>query len=383
MATRSTDALQEDLTDAVYRAALEPEGWTDVMALMRERYPSSAQTFYFLNRRERRLRPVCLAGIEGGMVGSFDRLYFAPDNPWMRVSQRLHRPGVVRTNERLDRFLREQGALYRSAYYNDWMRPQGFRHTMGNTLLSEDEVVANITLMRPADMGTFARGEVLAFERLSRHMTRALQMAVRLDRLEGAPAGPAAFDALPLPLALVDAQRRVLHANAAMESLLRRREGLWLRQGLLTAIDSAAQHGLAARVAAAVDVSESRPPPAAPLWLPSGQHEGLSVQVLPVAGGRGRYLPPRRSVLVMVVDAPGVPALALEALRGRHGCTHSEARLALLICDGRALREAAADMGITYGTARIYLKTVFEKLGVHSQAQLVSRVLHLRGPAAH
>jgi DNA-binding CsgD family transcriptional regulator len=383
MATPATDALQEDLTDAVYRAALEPEGWTDVMALMRERYPSTAQTFYFLNRRERRLRPVCLAGIEAGMVGSFDNLYFAPDNPWMRVSQRLHRPGVVRTNERLDRFLREQGALYRSAYYNDWMRPQGFRHTMGNTLLSEDEVVANITLMRPADMGTFAPAEVLAFERLSRHMTRALQMAVRLDRLEGAPAGTAAFDALPLPLALVDAQRRVLHANAAMESVLRRREGLWLRQGVLTASDSAAQQGLTARVAAAVNVSESRPPPAVPLWLPSGPHEGLSVQVLPVAGGRGRYLPPRRCVLVMVVDAPGVPALALEALRGCHGCTPSEARLALLICNGRGLREAAADMGITYGTARVYLKTVFEKLGVHSQSQLVSRVLQLRGPAAH
>jgi len=39
---------------------------------------------------------------------------------------------------------------------------------------------------------------------------------------------------------------------------------------------------------------------------------------------------------------------------------------------------AAAAMGITYGTARIYLKTVFDKVGVHSQAQLVSRVLGLR-----
>ena len=32
-------------------------------------------------------------------------------------------------------------------------------------------------------------------------------------------------------------------------------------------------------------------------------------------------------------------------------------------------------MGITYGTARAYLKVVFHKVGVHSQAQLVSRLL--------
>lgn len=383
MATPATDALQEELTDAVYRAALEPEGWTDVMALMRERYPSSAQTFYFLNRREHRLRPVCLAGIERGMIGSFDSLYFAPDNPWMRVSQRLHQPGVVRTNERLDRFLRERGALYRSAYYNDWMRPQGFRHTMGNTLLSEGDVVANITLMRPADMGTFARADVQAFERLSRHMTRALQMAVRLDRLEGAPAGLAAFDALPLPLALVDRHRHLLHANGAMESLLRRRGGLELRQGVLQASDPAAQQALAQRVDAAIHVVEASLPACGPLWLPSGPHDGSSVQVLPVAGGQGRYLPPVRAALVMVIDPAGVPAAVVQALRGRHGCTPSEARLALLICEGRALREAAADMGITYGTARVYLKAVFVKLGVHSQAQLVARVLQLRALAAH
>jgi hypothetical protein len=32
-------------------------------------------------------------------------------------------------------------------------------------------------------------------------------------------------------------------------------------------------------------------------------------------------------------------------------------------------------MGITYGSARAYMKIVFEKVGVHTQAQLVARVL--------
>jgi len=32
-------------------------------------------------------------------------------------------------------------------------------------------------------------------------------------------------------------------------------------------------------------------------------------------------------------------------------------------------------MGIPYGTARAYQKLVFQKVGVHSQAQLVSHLL--------
>ena len=100
------------------------------------------------------------------------------------------------------------------------MRPQGFKSTIGNTLLADDGVVANITLLRPSDMPTFDDSEVHAFDVLSRHLTRALQMGVRLERAENAAAGTAAFDALPQAIVLLDGRRRLVYANAAMEALL-------------------------------------------------------------------------------------------------------------------------------------------------------------------
>jgi DNA-binding CsgD family transcriptional regulator len=381
MADSRIDGLHEDLTDAVYRAVLNPDGWGDVMALMRTRFLSSAQTFYFLDRRQRKVRPVCLDGIEPGWIRSFDSLYFTPDNPWMQLSERLHRPGVVRTNERLDECMREHGALYRSVYYNDWMRPQRFRHTMGNTLLAEDETLANITLLRSPDMGAFDAADVRDFERLSRHMTRALQMALRLERLESTSAGAVAFDALPRPVALVDAQRRLLHANPAMESLLRLRHGLAVRDGVLWAIDPAAHQQLAAGIAdAATDPVADRALSRAVLCLPCAPQAHLTLRVLPVSGGVGRYLPRWRAVLLMADETSSAPPELGDTLRQVHGCTRSEARLAVLIAVGATLRTAAALMGISYGSARVYLKTVFQKVGVHSQAQLVGRLLRLRNP---
>lgn len=371
------ERIPEDLTAAVYGAALDPRAWADVMQSMQRSFPSVAQTFYLLHMQPRRIQPVSLVGIAPQWVRNFDELYFAADNPWMRVTRQLHRPGVVRTNERLDRVLRQRGALYRSAYYNEWMRPQRFRYTIGNTLLAEGGIVANVTLMRAPDMKTFSTAEVHAFEVLSRHMTRALQMSIRLGRSETCAASTALLDALPQPVAIVGAQQLLLYANGAMEALLRRGDALALRQGRLCAARPESQHLLADRVAAALAPDGGNlPADARPLRLPCGEEgASLSVSVVPLIGRLGQTLIARPTALLTVDGAAHASRLSHGAICQRHRLTATEGRLAELLGRGRGLREAARAMGITYGTARGYLKTVFDKTGVHTQAQLVAAVL--------
>lgn len=371
--------LNEELIDAVYRAALDPAAWQGVMPLLRQRFPSNAQTFYLLHRATRRVQPLYLEGVQPRWVGCFDELYFAADNPWMRVSQALHRPGIVRTTERLEAHLRDEGVLYRSAYYHEWMRPQRFRHNLGNTLLAEDGLIANITLFRPPDMPAFDSGEVRAFESLSSHMTRALRMSLQLERSESCPAGTAAFDALPQALALLDERRRVLYANASMETLLRAQRGLRVRHGELTATDSTAQQRLADYLAGVLGrdngAQHKAGPPDALLRVGAGG-AFLSVRAIPVHGRITRHLPSRRTLLLMVGECAGAArAMTPAALEQLHGCTPREARLAQLLAEGSNLRGAAEAMGITYGSARTYLKIVFHKIGVRSQAQLVGKLL--------
>jgi DNA-binding CsgD family transcriptional regulator len=372
---------EQELTDAVYRTVLEPAAWADVMALMRVHFPSSAQTFYFLDRDSGRVRPVCLAGIDRTWLTTFDALYFAPDNPWIQVSQRLHRPGVVRTNERLDAFLGRHGALYRSAYYHDWMRPQGLHHTLGSTLLAQGPTVANITLMRPADMPAFGADEVRVFEAVSRHMMRALQTSIRLEHEGDQAAKASALDALPYAVALVHDDLSLVYANPPMEALLRQRRGLCLQQGRLAAVDARAQRRLL--------VAHARGgwPPAAPddaaVRLPLADGSGFLVaDVLPVAQRAARYLPARPLTLVVVRRLPEADRERHDALVERYGCTRSEAALAVRLAHGVPLRAAADTMGLTYASARIYLKSVFRKLEVHSQAQLVAALARMSAGAA-
>ena len=89
-------------------------------------------------------------------------------------------------------------------------------------------------------------------------------------------------------------------------------------------------------------------------------------------GRAGRFLPVEARALLVASAGCTAPASVAESFRVLHGCTRSQARLAALIVDGTTLRDAAQRMGITYGSARVYLKTVFRKVGVRSQAQLVA-----------
>ena len=50
------------------------------------------------------------------------------------------------------------------------------------------------------------------------------------------------------------------------------------------------------------------------------------------------------------------------AIAQRYGCTPTEARLAQLLALGTDLQQAARAMAITDGSARAYLKIVFQKI---------------------
>ena len=58
-----------------------------------------------------------------------------------------------------------------------------------------------------------------------------------------------------------------------------------------------------------------------------------------------------------------------------YGLTGKEAEIALLIAEGMSLDEIAGELGILVSTARGHLKKAFQKMSVHSQAELTARIM--------
>lgn len=78
-----------------------------------------------------------------------------------------------------------------------------------------------------------------------------------------------------------------------------------------------------------------------------------------------------RSTAASSVQPAAAPVDTAESLRTVFMLSPSEARVATLLFDGKTVAEAAAALGITYDTARQYLKRVFAKTGARRQAELV------------
>ena len=156
---------------------------------------------------------------------------------------------------------------------------------IGNTLVAEGELVANITLMRPRDMPTFDATEVRRFEHLTRHMARALQTGFTLEARAAGSDRWAALAALPGAVAVVDAELRPVFANAAMDTLLRAGRTLAQRAGRIVAVDADAHGRLIAALRSAGEA------PAAPVWLPAASGGRGDAARRDAGGGAARDLP--------------------------------------------------------------------------------------------
>src|SRR3546814_20986279 len=74
---------------------------------------TGAACLYSLAYQRRRMRPVEVGNIAPRFLGSFEASFYTDDNPSARTPT-LHRPGIVRTDQRLGDYFRDAEILQRS-----------------------------------------------------------------------------------------------------------------------------------------------------------------------------------------------------------------------------------------------------------------------------
>ncbi len=365
-------------TEALYEAVLDPSAWDDVMHATRALYDSRVEALYYLDLDENAIRPVRIRGVGGAELKRFSACFYTPDNPCLHTPD-LHRPGVIRTDQHLVEHFRDASVLRRSTYYNEWMRPLGLDHTMGTTPLAQEGLVLNLSLLRPAERGGFSRAEQCSFAALVRHLERAMRMALKLDTLQQRlAASTQALDRMPHGVAVLDARGVLLQANRRALGWLAGERGVYLRRGKLAARDSRDQAALDAVLRQCTAAQHGAQLPAAVAPLVVG---GLVVQATPLHSARGLFVSPRAAVLVSLSEPLALRAAPTpEVLAPLFGFTPAEARLASSIMAGGTLRDAAGRAGMSYATARWYLKILFQKTATRRQSELVRA---LSGAAQH
>ena len=269
---------------------------------------------------------------------------------------------------------REQ--LLRSDLFNDYIRPMGGYRAVGVVPYRRDGLNSFMSVCRGERGADFDEADVATLDRIVPHVTRALRIRLQLNAADAKVAAAlGTFDQIDAGVAVVDRELRPIAINQRLEQILLRHDGLVLSRRTLTASDRASAAALSDMVwrAASEDprVASARTmllrrPSAQPPW---------SVTV--------RRLDPRQMlvdsgfVILLIEDLMRVPGQIEPLLNAVFGLTPREATLAAALAGGKDLAEAAATLGITLGSARVYLKSVFAKTHTRRQAELVSLILRL------
>lgn len=359
-----TDLL--DVIEALYGAALQPDQWPLVLERIAGAFGCVGTSMI----------PLQTDGVMRSMVTpelrevkeAYDTLWWRHDTPAQRVVARGLKPGTAGT----DRLVMTEEEIRRDPFYQDFLRSYGVGELLAAIGSTRDGRLVSLAVHRPLSRERFQFSDLERMTLLAKHVGRAMSISTALVEARGIASDFAnAVDRLAWGAILLDREGGVRHVNGAGERLLG--DGLNVVAQRLRAARPQDDARLQRAIAAALPGSAGAPARGVLLRRPSGR-PALYAEAVPVqrqfeamefitfgAGG----------AMVLVRDlAASAPTLSQHL--SDLGLTPAEVRVAEAIGYGGRLRDVAEMHRISYETARSQLRSVFAKLGIGRQAELVA-----------
>jgi len=314
--------------------------------------------------------------------------YYAERNPMVQ-----HLPNADLGKPFTDRSLMSRAQWQRTEFYNDWGRTADNHTCLLMPVLRSGGRQGWFAVGRSAQAGDFEPRHMELAELLAPHLRRALEIGKKLDtaRTSGAPlleqltVAPAGgfLAARSFAALCLDKKGRVVWTNARAEALLEARDGISrARNNTLAAVSGTATAALQKLVRQAgtglggmqrLDRLSGRPSLVAiavPMRGPAAEQAALPARAT------------ESTTTLFIVDSTSNRALAgelarLEVLRELYGLTSMEAKVALGLAGGVGIPDVASSLCIAPSTVRTHTKSLYQKMGLHSQAELICLVVQI------
>lgn len=351
------------LVAQIYDAATEPALWLPFIRTVAHAAEARTGVIYQSDLHAGTARMICAHELDPSRQPDYERYYNALD-PFQPRALRSSTPRVSSTHK-----LISDSELERTEFYCDFLRPQSIFYATGGVVAHENGMAAIFGVQRDRSDGPFDDTIELWLDRLAPHIRRSLHIGRRLeasDRVAGSALD--AFATWTDAVLIADGDGRILFANAAAERLMT--ASPLARRGRLTNSAAAPVRALVEMIAAAASCAGGKSADDVPgsCVLPINGRM-LAVTVSPFRlQGRVPGTTQAAALVTMRVPAAGG---AMQALARRYGLTAAEARLWRELLAGQALKTIAGESNVSVETLRIHLKHLFQKTGVHRQAELM------------
>jgi len=256
----------------------------------------------------------------------------------------------------------------------DWLKRKNEQHFgYGARIFSNNGHESTLMLGRSARQGEAQLADLRKLALFLPHMRRSLAIAEKI----GDRPSTEAFNALSFGVVILNELGQVGFSNTAMSKIAAERDGLRLSSAGL-ALDNieedAAFRRLTENMRRKMFFGAQSQRTALSATRPSGKRP-YSLIIYPFSR-QGSLLPSSgQQVLICVSDPADTKNLTEEMLVALFGLSPAEGRLAINLVEFGSLRAAAAECGLTEGSARQYMKRIFSKTGTQGQVELVAVIM--------
>jgi DNA-binding CsgD family transcriptional regulator len=364
------------LLSKVYDAAASPYAWNTFLDAFATASDASVAALFWHDEEHRQYDIMALHGASDEYVPLYTRHYAQVDE-WITRGTGILRTGWVGTSQ----MLCPDEELVKTEFHSDFLRRFGLFHQFGGILTQHGRARSAITLLRPKRHGSFGKRDVRLLDILMPHLQRAMTIRQRFVDLEAQNHSlECALDLFTSAIIFVNVKMEVLRVNRSAETLLNRKNGLLVRGKNLTAY---APHESAQlqRAVVAAETNGSCLGVGGTVLISRREARPLSINIAPMAVS-SPYVSIRAAAILFVTDPEEDLHVSTEILQQSFGLTPAEARIANLLVQGKSLTRICDDLCISYSTVRAHLRSIFDKLGVRRQGELVSVLLRNIRPIA-
>lgn len=348
---------------AIYQSPLENDPWRACLNLLAEYFQVTSTTIV--------VRPPSatdLGYLVSVPVGG-EAMELAYRTTWYKLDPFLDLPPerVLSVSD-----LMHEEQWHNSEYYRDFLRygtPTDGTRVLGVNITTPAGTVSRLRLFRLPHLPPFTPEDKRQLALLVPHIKQALTLSAHLQRhasereiyMEG-------LDRLNIGVIILDDAGLLLRANPIASRILGRGDGIKLADRLLEGRTCAETRELR-RLMASVR-SEPSKVAAMSFGRPAGGRKLMAlVRGVPIAEECERRAQPAMAIFLRDPDAATGPAQ--EIARQLFDLTPSEANLAVELVNGLSLEEASIKLGVTRHTVRAHLRSIFIKIDVTRQSELV------------
>lgn len=366
MSVSEEDALK--LVAMAYDAALDGQRWPTFL----EAFAGAVGGCSSL------LRSVNISNNASGFVSSFGY-----DSAWQAaycshyvkvdyLTRALNQFGVGEVKTSDQGFMMHQQR--KTELFSDYLKPQDKLHAMGVFLVKNCNETLMFSAQRGQHAGEFGDEAIRLMRLVAPHVSRVVHIHQKVQALTAERVqAQGALDQLRMGVILVNRLGVPLYLNRAAELMMSQAVGLGMFHNrlavhsasetahLLKLIANASQGGCNTAVGGDMRIT-----------LPN-KTDFLHCIVAPISPeiSDSLNIACGADCVALFLTQPGNLQLSPKRLVTLYKITPAEARLAARLASLRTVEEASDDLGVSVSTARSQLKSVFNKTGVQSQAELL------------